>query len=224
MQEERTPVLVDDPQVLAVPIQECGEPLVDLRGYPLLATTDHPKARSEARTRLHCREGVAERLLRADARLPEGVRLLIVECHRPLDLQDAYWEDQLGALRERHPDWPEDKLAEENAKFVAPPEIVPPHSTGGAVDLVLVDAEGEELDMGSLLNEKGPRMRTDARGLPEEATRNRALLLQALESAGFVNYPHEWWHFSYGDRYWAYAKGEPAAIYGAATRDLLTGE
>jgi zinc D-Ala-D-Ala dipeptidase len=222
MQEERTPILVDDPRVLAVPIRECGEPLVDLRGYPLHVTTRHPKARSEAETRLHCRESVAQRLLRADARLPEGVRLLIVECHRPLELQDAYWEDQLKSLRERHPDWPEDKLATENAKFVAPPEIVPPHSTGGAVDLVLVDAEGEELDMGSLLNEKGPLMRTHARGLRQEAERNRNLLLEAMESAGFVNYPHEWWHFSYGDRYWAYAKGEPAAIYGATTRDLIT--
>jgi zinc D-Ala-D-Ala dipeptidase len=222
MQENTQPILVDDPRVLAVPIRECGEPLVDLREYPLLTTTRHPKARSQAETRLHCREGVAQRLLRADARLPEEVRLLIVECHRPLELQDEYWEDQLESLRERHPDWPEDKLAEENAKFVAPPEIVPPHSTGGAIDLVVVDARGEELDMGSLLNEKGPRMRTEARGLPEEAKRNRALLLEAMESAGFVNYPHEWWHFSYGDRYWAHAKGEPAAIYGAVTEDLFT--
>jgi zinc D-Ala-D-Ala dipeptidase len=221
MQEDSKLILVDDPRVLAIPIRECGKPLVDLCEYPLLATTRHPKARSEAETRLHCREEVAQRLLRADARLPEGVRLLIVECHRPLEIQDAYWEEQLEALRERHPDWPEDKLAEENAKFVAPPEIVPPHSTGGAVDVVLVDAEGEELDMGSSLNEKGPRMRTDARELPQEAKRNRIALLEAMESVGFVNYPHEWWHFSYGDRYWAYVKGEPVAIYGAATQDLV---
>jgi zinc D-Ala-D-Ala dipeptidase len=222
MQENTQPILVEDHRVLAVPIRECGEPLVDLRGYPLHVTTRHPKARSEAETRLHCRESVTQRLLRADARLPEGVRLLIVECHRPLELQDAYWEDQLKSLRERHPDWTEDKLATENAKFVAPPEIVPPHSTGGAVDLVLVDAEGEEFDMGSALNEKGPLMRTHARGLRQEARQNRILLLEAMESAGFVNYPHEWWHFSYGDRPWAYAKDEPAAIYGAATRDLIT--
>jgi hypothetical protein len=128
----------------------------------------------------------------------------------------------LKSLRERPPDWPEDKLAKENAKFVAPPEIVPPHSPGGAVDLVLVDAEGEELNMGSFLNEKGPLMRTEARGLPRGARRNRTLLLEVMENAGFVNYPHEWWHFSYGDRYWAFIKGEPAVIYGAATQDLIT--
>ena len=64
-------------------------------------------------------------------------------------------------------------------------------------------------------------MRTDARGLPQEAKQNRRVRLTAVQSAGFVNYPHEWWHFSYGDRYWAYAKDEPAAIYGAATQDLI---
>lgn len=204
MQEENPPVLVDDPRVLAVPIEECGEPLVDLRSYPLLATTDHPKAESPAETRLHCREGVAERLLRADTALPEGVRLLIVECHRPLEIQEAYWEANLEALRERHPDRPEEELAEESAKFVAPPRIVPPHSTGGAVDLVLLDADGTELDMGSPLNKAGPLMRTDAEGIPEAAKDNRGTLLAAMEGAGFVNYGHEWWHFSYGDRYWAF--------------------
>ena len=64
-------------------------------------------------------------------------------------------------------------------------------------------------------------MRTDARELPQEAKRNRIALLEALESVGFVNYPHEWWHFSYGDRYWAYVKGEPVAIYGPVTQDLV---
>jgi zinc D-Ala-D-Ala dipeptidase len=29
-----------------------------------------------------------------------------------------------------------------------------------------------------------------------------------------VNYPTEWWHWSYGDSYWALTTGAPAAIYG----------
>jgi hypothetical protein len=35
---------------------------------------------------------------------------------------------------------------------------------------------------------------------------------------GFVNYPTEWWHWSYGDRYWALATGAPAACYGPVNR------
>jgi D-alanyl-D-alanine dipeptidase len=34
-----------------------------------------------------------------------------------------------------------------------------------------------------------------------------------------VNYPTEWWHWSFGDRYWAYATGAGRSHYGPA---LLT--
>jgi D-alanyl-D-alanine dipeptidase len=36
----------------------------------------------------------------------------------------------------------------------------------------------------------------------------------ALGAVGLVNYPTEWWHWSYGDRYWALTTGAPAALYG----------
>ena len=207
------PLLIDDPKVLAIPIEERGEHLVDLREYPVLATIEHPRAKSPAETRLHCRSGVAERLVVADKALPDGIRLLVLECHRPLELQRRYWEADLAVLRKRHPDWSEKRLLRENAKFVAPPWTIPPHSTGGAVDLVLVDEDGEELDMGSALNEEGPLMRTDADGILSEAKANRCTLLETMASAGFVNYPYEWWHFSYGDRYWAYVTGKSTALY-----------
>jgi D-alanyl-D-alanine dipeptidase len=214
--EGSEPVLISDPRVLAVPIREGGEPLVDLREYPVLTDAENPRVKSTAETRLHCRQGVAERLVAANRALPGGARLLAVECHRPLAIQEHYWRVDLADLQEKHPDWPEERLLEENARFVAPPWIIPPHSTGGAVDLLLVDAEGRDLDMGSSLNEEGPLMRTGAQGIPPEAKENRRALLRAMESAGFVNYPHEWWHFSYGDRYWAYSTGAPAAVYGPA--------
>lgn len=210
------PVLINDPRVLTVPIEECGESLVDLRDFPVAATTEHPRASSPADKRLHCREGVAERLMKADRALPENIGLLVLECHRPLKLQKQYWETDLAGLRDKHPDWAEERLVEENAKFVAPPWIIPPHSTGGAVDLVLVDSKGQEIDMGSPLNEAGPLMHTAAKGISPEAANNRRILLEAMGSAGFVNYSYEWWHYSFGDRYWALITEAPAALYGAA--------
>jgi len=98
------PVLIGAPSVLAVPIEECDEPLVDLRGYPVLTDTQSLKVKSTAETRLHCRQGVAERLVRADGALPDGVRLLVVECHRPLAVQEHYWRADLADLRKKHPD------------------------------------------------------------------------------------------------------------------------
>ncbi|MCK6437211.1 MAG: hypothetical protein L6Q58_09590 [Rivicola pingtungensis] len=35
-----------------------------------------------------------------------------------------------------------------------------------------------------------------------------------MAAAGLVNYPQEWWHFSYGDQYWACVTGCAQARYG----------
>jgi D-alanyl-D-alanine dipeptidase len=50
------------------------------------------------------------------------------------------------------------------------------------------------------------------------ARANRELLARALRGAGLVNYPTEWWHWSYGDRYWALVTGAPAALFGPVAR------
>jgi D-alanyl-D-alanine dipeptidase len=55
---------------------------------------------------------------------------------------------------------------------------------------------------------------TYAPNISIEAKANRALMIDALTKSGFVNYPTEWWHWSYGDRYWAYHTGHSSAIYG----------
>jgi D-alanyl-D-alanine dipeptidase len=34
-----------------------------------------------------------------------------------------------------------------------------------------------------------------------------------MEGAGLVNYPSEWWHYSYGDRLWAELTGSPVAFF-----------
>ena len=47
-----------------------------------------------------------------------------------------------------------------------------------------------------------------------QARAHRELLARVLGGAGLVNYPTEWWHWSYGDRYWALMTGAPAALYG----------
>lgn len=47
-----------------------------------------------------------------------------------------------------------------------------------------------------------------------KVARAEAVLGTALASAGLVNYPSEWWHWSYGDRYWALATGTSSALYG----------
>ena len=56
--------------------------------------------------------------------------------------------------------------------------------------------------------------------LDAQARAHRAVLRTALEGAGLVNYPTEWWHWSFGDRYWAVVTGAPVALYGPVAGPL----
>lgn len=206
-------VLMSDPRIAAVPVADCAEPFADVREF--LAVD--PRKEDEYGSFAQLREGVLARLLKAQELLPEGVRLLFVEGYRPPALQRAYFEEYAEELRAADPGRPEGWLRDAASRYVSPPEIAP-HSAGAAVDLTLVDAEGRELDMGTRVNagpeESDGACYTDAPGISAEARANRRLLGEALTAAGLVNYPTEWWHWSYGDRYWALATGARHALYG----------
>ncbi|MEU4078172.1 dipeptidase [Streptomyces venezuelae] len=208
-------VLMSDPKVAAVPVAESGERLVDVRlGGRLLVDT---RKQDPADAFAHLREGVLERLLTAQTMLPVGMRLLFVEGYRPPSLQREYFEEYAGLLRAANPGWSSDRIHSAASRYVSPPDIAP-HSAGAAVDLTLADADGHELDLGTRMNadpeESAGACYTHAENIGEEARANRELLGTVLTAAGLVNYPTEWWHWSFGDRYWALIAGETAALYG----------
>jgi len=208
-------MLLSDPVIGAMPFDDIGDPVLDLREVPelrldrRLADTEGDFAR--------LRSGTLERLLKAQAELPDDIRLLIVEGFRPLPLQQRYFGEYQDELHEKYPDWPADRLRVEASKYVSPPEVGP-HCTGGAVDLTLCTVDGIELDLGTAVNDSPVASDnacfTGAEGLSEPARRNRDLLVGVLTGAGLVNYPTEWWHWSFGDRYWAASTGQSTAIYG----------
>lgn len=43
----------------------------------------------------------------------------------------------------------------------------------------------------------------------------------SLPLARGLNYPTEWWGWSYGDRYWALMTGAPAALHGPVAADRV---
>ena len=87
------------------------------------------------------------------------------------------------------------------------------HQTGGALDVTLY-AGTEALDMGTEIGEYNALTKTENPSLTPLQRANREILRRAMERAGFVNYPNEWWHYSYGDQMWcAYARRRKA-FYG----------
>ncbi|MFE1907776.1 M15 family metallopeptidase [Streptomyces gardneri] len=216
-------ILMSDPRVAAIPVAECGEALVDVRQGGALPV-DTRKQDAEGAF-AHLREGVVERLLKAQSMLPDGLRLLFVEGYRPPSLQREYFEEYADELRALHPEWEADRIRTAASRYVSPPEIAP-HSAGAAVDLTLVGPDGRELDLGTRMNagpeESAGACYTDADTISAEARAHRDLLGSVLSAAGLVNYPTEWWHWSFGDRYWALMTGRAAALYGP--KELTPGD
>lgn len=211
-------IRIDSPKVLSIPIKNNNEGLIDLlKTYPNLHIDQNRQYAQKISKSISClRKNVAEKLFKAQRNLRDGIVFKIIECYRPISVQKIIFDEYLNDLKTKNPDWSDKELKGKAAEFVAPPEINPPHSTGGVIDLTLMDKNGKELDMGTTLNDPySKNCYTQSSGISEQAKKNRELLINALEKEGFVNYPYEWWHWSYGDRYWAFIKKKPFAIYGS---------
>lgn len=207
-------LLISDPAIRAVPVMECHEPLVDIREFDIRV--------SSARASFYhgfafVRLTVAAKLAEAARLLPPGYSFLFSEGHRPISLQRQMFEEYCTELQRQQANWDRATIEREATKFIASPDDVPPHSTGGAIDLTILDAQGLELDMGSILDDIPDQVDnlhfTSAASISAEGKINRQLLIDVLTQVGFVNYPAEWWHWSYGDKYWAYHTQQVHAIY-----------
>jgi D-alanyl-D-alanine dipeptidase len=201
-------LLLSDPRVSAVPVRDADEPLVAL---------DPGFGPGKALVR---RE-LAVRLQSARAALPSGIYLRVVEGYRPAHQQQAIIERYSAEIRAVRPGIGEPELHILTSRYVAPLAVAP-HVAGAAVDVTLADSSGRELDLGTPIDatpeQSGGRCYFAADGISREARANRDLLARVLCREGLVNYPTEWWHYSYGDRYWALATGAGAALYGPVYR------
>ncbi len=206
-------VLISDPRVAAVPVAESGEPLADARGRLRVDGRMADPAGAYA----HLRAGLLDRLERAERLLPDGFHLLIVEGYRPVATQQEIFDEYTATLRATFPEMSPEELHAAASRYVSPVQVAP-HTAGAAVDLTLCAPDGTEYDMGTEINatpeQSGGACYTAAPAISDDARHHRKILAAALESVGLVNYPTEWWHWSYGDRYWALATGAPAALYG----------
>lgn len=109
----------------------------------------------------------------------KGMGLKLFDCYRPQPYQQRLW----------------DKVP--NPDYVTPPDKGSMHSRGAAVDLTIVDAQGQELDMGTPYDFFGREAHYDYGRLPAKVLANRRLLRRTMMEAGFEGIRTEWWHFSY---------------------------
>ena len=117
-------ILLSDPRVSAIPVLDGGEPLI-----PLDATFGPARAL--------VRQGLAERLLRAQAALPPGTALRVVEGHRTIARQREIIAAYTVEVRVAQPGVSPSELERLTSRFVAPVGVAP-HVAGAAVDLTLI--------------------------------------------------------------------------------------
>jgi D-alanyl-D-alanine dipeptidase len=205
--------LIADPPVAEITVHDNAEPLVDLATLGIACGRPRATAPHGRLVRL----GLAERLIAADAELPPGVSLFVTEGFRTVESQQRIFTSYTDRLRTTSPGLSAAQIRRLASTYVAPLEVAP-HVAGAAVDLSLIGGDGHKLLMGvdadAPLEERRSSRAFASITIGAAARANRTLLAEVLTAAGLVNYPTEWWHWSYGDRYWAFATGAPEAIYG----------
>ena len=216
-------ILIGDMRVKNIPVHESNEPFVDLAEdfHELVFDLERIHVQKESKSISYGRKEIGHMLMKAQALLPSGTKLLIKECYRPMAVQKKSWDGYTNYLKNKFPSWSEQEIYNECSKLNAPLDVAP-HTTGGAVDLTLIDEHGQWLEMGTEFNasplQTADATYTSAKNISEQARTNRKLLISVMTKVGFVNYPTEWWHWSYGDKYWALMTNTSPAIY--SSREL----
>jgi D-alanyl-D-alanine dipeptidase len=141
--------------------------------------------------RAYLRREVAEKLSRAQQSLKRrfpDYSLQILDAARPRSVSRKMFEKMKGTRFE---------------KFVANPATGSMHNFGVAVDITIIDGDGNELDMGPTPFRKSTleiywhyAMMKMGFDVSDEQRNNRKLLSDTMQSAGFYPLSHEWWHFN----------------------------
>jgi zinc D-Ala-D-Ala dipeptidase len=133
--------------------------------------------------RCFLRKKVAIDLLAAHEQVKKaGYRMKIFDGYRPLSVQWKMWH------------------LTPSKKYVGNPRKGSMHNRGCAVDLTLIDAQGQELDMGSPYDFFGTTSHLDYPH-PKAVASNRRVLQSAMTGHGFQLLKTEWWHFSHTRAY-----------------------
>jgi len=159
------------------------------------------------------RRVVRDKVVACSEALPDGLCLMLFEAFRSRARQWELWNPVVASITENNPTWSETEVYAESSRWVSPPDgFGSGHQAGAAVDVKLARVDRTELDFGGPMKGLSGLAPTHWPVTPE-IRKNRDLLVVAMERTGMINYPDEWWHFSYGDRLWAEVTSRDEAFF-----------
>ncbi|MGK7885263.1 MAG: M15 family metallopeptidase [Crocosphaera sp.] len=220
-----------------IPIQDCGEPLISIPLEQFSVEKPHPYQKLGAfygeKSPYYLRSQIVEKLIEAQSNLQQqypGWKIHIFDAYRPVAVQQFMVDytftsllQEKGLSLEKLSPHQQENLWQQVYQIWAIPSdnlaTPPPHSTGAAVDITLVDGYGQLLDMGGHIDELSERSQPNYYGNSTDSKaksyhQRREILNQIMTQAGFLRHPGEWWHFSLGDQMWAWQSQKAMAYYG----------
>ena len=129
---------------------------------------------------VYLRWGTVKKLMLVSQDLEElGLYIKIWDGFRPVSAQFVLWE-----------------VCPDPTYVANPTTGHSSHSRGNTVDLTLVDANGQEVEMPTGFDDFSPLANRDYSDCTDVAANNAQLLEILMEKHGFSGYYGEWWHFS----------------------------
>lgn len=160
-----------------LPITEASHGVLIDMVYASAANFTGQRIYSQPLCLLHPEAEAALRRAIAGAQRMGGLRLKIFDAFRPQSAQEALW------------------AVAPIPGFVADPARGSNHTRGVAVDLTLVDAQGDGLDMGTPMDTLTSASHHFNPVHSPAIQINRMRLLTVMLEAGFEHHAEEWWHY-----------------------------
>lgn len=169
------------------------EELVRANKYSKLIKELRVEKRIETNIPILVREKVSKMLYLASKKLPQGIFLQIDGGYRSPNIQMFLWNNRIK------------QLGMNKAKQLVgnPNKGIPGHTTGGAVDVSLLDSNQKEINLSAPFEKYYDEQKLYSKKITKEAQKLRLLLYKVMTSVGFAPHDNEYWHFSYGDIRWA---------------------
>jgi D-alanyl-D-alanine dipeptidase len=202
-------------ELLSVEAGEIGEPLVSLNEHIACAYMWFDMLPITGET-VYVRSSVASKLVAVQEKLQQiqpEYSLKVFYGYRHPKIQKKYFENVKEELKYRYPEKTGVDLEAIVHNYIAVPQVAG-HPTGGAVDVTITSRDGD-IPMGSGVEDfsDNEKMHTFSSTVGETARKNRILLHDLMMEQEFAPFYGEWWHFSYGDKEWAYFYGKKESLY-----------
>ena len=198
----------DASKIVEVCSETDSEPLASLPSEYLDGTCKTPLVRKT----------VLEKIIKANEWLKRknaNYQLIIVDAYRSPEIQEKRFQEIYDRIAPQMQTKTELEILEECHKQIAVPSVAG-HPTGGAVDVLIFDSDTQKfLDFGTGYCDWNAERKLfyDSPEVSKLVRQNRRILRNAMLKQGFLQYMAEWWHFSYGDKEWAFANKKQKALY-----------